>query len=65
MISEWLYGITRDMGGSFNNAAGIERSPQSDVLSGVTSLWAMLLCVTLIAVCFIVLYVLERKEEKK
>lgn len=65
MIAEWLYEITLGMGGSFNNAAGLERSPQSDALSGVTSLWAMLLCVTLIAVCFIVLYVLERKEKKE
>lgn len=65
MIAEWLYGITRDMGGSFNNAAGIERSPQSDVLTGVTSLWVMLLCVTLIAICLAVLCALERKEERK
>ena len=65
MIAKWLYEITLGMGGSFNNAAGLERSPQSDVLTGVTSLWVMLLLVTLIAICFAILYVMERKEAKK
>lgn len=65
MIAKWLYEITCGIGGALNNGIGIQRSPQSDALSGVLFLWLMFLLVALIAVCFAILYALERKEKKK
>lgn len=65
MIAEWLYEVTCFIGACLNNAFGFEHSPHSDAVSGTLFLWFTLICVLLIAVCFMLICAIQSKKEKK
>ena len=62
MIAEWLYWLTCQISRNFNRAVGLEVSDQSNLLTGITFSWFMLLIVLLMLVCLLILYKMEMKE---
>ena len=64
MISEWLYWLTCEMGGCFNNAVGMKNEPYSNLLSGITILWMLVPLMVALIVCLTTLLRIHRKENK-
>ena len=61
MISEWLYWYTCQIGYGFNNAVGFENNQESNLLTGITIVW-FLLIMNIIMLVIVFIYELKRSK---